>query len=249
MTVVTTEQTPCSADSPTARRPPSTRCRKHAFARFSSNVGLGTQFPGCSPRSRHVSYDLHRSLSVDCSVGRYYDPGTGQLLSVGPMVGRTGEPYAYAYDSPVNEKDPSGLKACEANEPGGKRCPYIRIHTTPEESGSGPTLYTIHVVVLNLTTIWPNGTVGTAYVNYHGVVATGPIDQWHDFGLAVLAHQSNGGEANYYETMVCNNYLSINVYLMKRHRGPAGPWVLNTNSAAYRSEPLFVGCEPIIELL
>jgi len=25
-------------------------------------------------------------------------------------------PYAYAYDSPVNEKDPSGLKACEANE-------------------------------------------------------------------------------------------------------------------------------------
>jgi len=117
MTVVTTEQTPCSADSPTARRPPSTRCRKHAFARFSSNVGLGTQFPGCSPRSRHVSYDLHRSLSVDCSVGRYYDPGTGQLLSVGPMVGRTGEPYAYAYDSPVNEKDPSGLKACEANEP------------------------------------------------------------------------------------------------------------------------------------
>jgi RHS repeat-associated protein len=182
-------------------------------------------------------------------IGRYYDPATGQFLSVDPMVGRTGEPYAYAYDSPVNEKDPSGLKACEANEPGGKRCPYIRIHTTPEESGSGPTLYTIHVVVLNLTTIWPNGTVGTAYVNYHGVVATGPIDQWHDFGLAVLAHQSNGGEANYYETMVCNNYLSINVYLMKRHRGPAGPWVLNTNSAAYRSEPLFVGCEPIIELL
>jgi len=40
--------------------------------------------------------------------------------------------------------------------------------------------------------------------------------------LAVLAHQSNGGEANYYETMVCNNYLSINVYLMKRHRGQLG---------------------------
>jgi len=49
------------------------------------------------------------------------------------MVGRTGEPYAYAYDSPVNEKDPSGLKACEANEPGGKRCPYIRF-TPPQKN-------------------------------------------------------------------------------------------------------------------
>ena len=108
MTVVTTEQTPCSADSPTARRPPSTRCRKHAFARFSSNVGLGTQVRGYSPRSRHVSYDLHRSLSVDCSVGRYYDPATGQFLSVDPLVEETGEPYTYAEDDPISELDPSG---------------------------------------------------------------------------------------------------------------------------------------------
>jgi RHS repeat-associated protein len=120
MTVVTTEQTPCSADSPTARRPPSSRCRKHAFARFSSNVGLGTQFPGCSPRSRHVSYDLHRSLSVDCSVGRYYDSQTGQFLSVDPMVEQTQQAYIYVGDDPVNGIDPEGT--CSSGSQGYAQC-------------------------------------------------------------------------------------------------------------------------------
>jgi RHS repeat-associated protein len=111
MTVVTTEQSPCSASSPAAGRPPSTRayCRKHAFARFSPNVSPGTQVQGCSPSSRHVSYDLHRSLAVERSVGRYYDPQTGQFLSVGPAVDNTGQPYSYANDDPINENDPLGL--------------------------------------------------------------------------------------------------------------------------------------------
>ena len=84
MTVVTTEKTPCSADRPTAVRPRSTRCRKHAFARFSSNVSPGTQVQGYSPRSRHVSYDLHCRLAVECSVGRYYDPPCRQVPSCLP---------------------------------------------------------------------------------------------------------------------------------------------------------------------
>jgi hypothetical protein len=41
--------------------------------------------------------------------GRYYDPATGQLLSVDPLVDETGQPYAYTGDDPVNESDPSGL--------------------------------------------------------------------------------------------------------------------------------------------
>ena len=42
-------------------------------------------------------------------VNRSLDPGTGQFLSVDPMVDATGQPYAYAGDDPVNGVDPDGL--------------------------------------------------------------------------------------------------------------------------------------------
>ena len=45
-------------------------------------------------------------------VGRYYDPQTGQFLSVDPMVDGTDRPYAYAEDDPVNEVDRNGLLPC-----------------------------------------------------------------------------------------------------------------------------------------
>ena len=115
MTVVTTEQPPCSVDSPTAGRPPSSRCRKHAFARSSSNVGLGTQVQGYSPRSRQVSCDLHRSLAVDCSVGRYYHPQTGQFLSVDPEVQQTQQAYPYAGDD--HTEDPRVLASRGGGSP------------------------------------------------------------------------------------------------------------------------------------
>lgn len=40
---------------------------------------------------------------------RYYDPSTGQFISVDPAVGMTGQPYSYAGDDPLNASDPSGL--------------------------------------------------------------------------------------------------------------------------------------------
>ena len=40
---------------------------------------------------------------------RYYDPTTGQFLSVDPLVAETGQPYSYANDDPINETDPTGL--------------------------------------------------------------------------------------------------------------------------------------------
>jgi RHS repeat-associated protein len=42
-------------------------------------------------------------------IGRYYDPTTGQFLSVDPLVDETGQPYAYASDNPVDGVDPNGL--------------------------------------------------------------------------------------------------------------------------------------------
>ena len=41
-------------------------------------------------------------------VGRYYDPATGQFLSVDPLVELTGQPYSYTGDDPVNATDPEG---------------------------------------------------------------------------------------------------------------------------------------------
>jgi len=40
---------------------------------------------------------------------RYYDPSTGQFLSVDPAVSQTGEPYGYAGGNPLNAADPTGL--------------------------------------------------------------------------------------------------------------------------------------------
>ena len=40
---------------------------------------------------------------------RYYDPATGQFLTVDPLLDVTGQPYAYAADNPVNVTDPWGL--------------------------------------------------------------------------------------------------------------------------------------------
>jgi RHS repeat-associated protein len=42
-------------------------------------------------------------------VNRYYDPATGQFLSVDPLVDVTQASYAYAGDDPVNNSDPAGL--------------------------------------------------------------------------------------------------------------------------------------------
>ncbi|MGO8870488.1 MAG: RHS repeat-associated core domain-containing protein [Acidimicrobiales bacterium] len=47
-------------------------------------------------------------------INRYYDPGTGQFLTVDPMVDETGQAYSYAGGDPVNKSDPSGLM-CNAN--------------------------------------------------------------------------------------------------------------------------------------
>jgi RHS repeat-associated protein len=46
-------------------------------------------------------------------LNRYYDPATGQFVSVDPAAAQTGQPYAYANGNPVSLADPSGLWAAE----------------------------------------------------------------------------------------------------------------------------------------
>lgn len=42
------------------------------------------------------------------AVHRFYDPNTAQFTSVDPIVSQTGEPYSYASDDPINDRDPNG---------------------------------------------------------------------------------------------------------------------------------------------
>jgi hypothetical protein len=46
------------------------------------------------------------------SVGRYYDPQTGQFLSVDPAIDQAEAPYAYGADDPIDNTDPLGLDVC-----------------------------------------------------------------------------------------------------------------------------------------
>ncbi len=41
-------------------------------------------------------------------INRYYDPASGQFLSVDPDVAQTQQPYAYVAGDPVNDTDPTG---------------------------------------------------------------------------------------------------------------------------------------------
>jgi hypothetical protein len=45
---------------------------------------------------------------VTSAINRYYDPATGEFISVDPDVAVTGQPYAYASDDPVDITDPTG---------------------------------------------------------------------------------------------------------------------------------------------
>jgi RHS repeat-associated protein len=63
-----------------------------------------SRFSCSRPRSKCV----HHTCSLDRTINRYYDPVTGQFISVDPMVGTTGTPYAYASDNAANRVDFNG---------------------------------------------------------------------------------------------------------------------------------------------
>jgi hypothetical protein len=55
----------------------------------------------------------------EACVARYYDPTTGQFLSIDPDVAQTLAPFAYVGDDPVNSIDPLGLFCFFGHNPNG----------------------------------------------------------------------------------------------------------------------------------
>jgi RHS repeat-associated protein len=49
------------------------------------------------------------TFAFEGSINRYYDPTTGQFMSVDPLVILTQAPYSYANGDPMNNTDPLGL--------------------------------------------------------------------------------------------------------------------------------------------
>jgi RHS repeat-associated protein len=91
------------------------------------DVGLLKTFCRRPPRVRtahragHPRCPSHRRRATEIAspVNRYYDPGTGQFLSVDPLVNLTEQPYQYAGDDPVNNTDPTGLFCILGHNPDG----------------------------------------------------------------------------------------------------------------------------------
>ncbi len=84
-------------------------CRKHSIGQA---PGHGPGFLPLALQSRCSggprTSQSHQNASEVC-VARYYDPSTGQFLSLDPNVAQTLAPFGYAGDDPVNEVDQSGL--------------------------------------------------------------------------------------------------------------------------------------------
>ncbi len=94
----------------------------------SDTTGVREQLNGSGSVTGSMSYDSFGNQCSSCSIAtpfgfaggytdstglqylvdRYYDPTTGQFISVDPDVSVTGQPYIYTADDPVNETDPQG---------------------------------------------------------------------------------------------------------------------------------------------
>ncbi|HEX9967958.1 MAG TPA: RHS repeat-associated core domain-containing protein [Solirubrobacterales bacterium] len=144
---------------------------------------------------------------------RTYDPVTAQFVSVDPLVAKTGEPYGYAADNPVNASDPAGLCQCEIAEqaqdgplgPDGYRPFYIRdvthgidvVNLFKYQPPSAPLLFPwLTNLPLNISYIPPGlGQFGTFST---GGVGIGPLQIWHEIRVP-----KNFWEVDRYKSFYC----------------------------------------------
>jgi RHS repeat-associated protein len=69
-------------------------------------------------------------------INRYYDPSTAQFLSVDPDVMKTGQPYVYTDDDPLNATDPLGLDKVYVIQQRNGKIKYVgRTNKPPRRQG------------------------------------------------------------------------------------------------------------------
>ena len=119
---------------------------------------------GCHPRARLRARSRFEgqargrtasaALRTPSLVNHYYDPATGQFLTVDPLVDQTGQAYSYANDDPVNGEDPLGLYPGEGF-----------VNRVGQTLASG---YNTVNSAANSAVDWASGFVNTAYCQNFG---------------------------------------------------------------------------------
>lgn len=90
--------------------------------------------PGAASSKSRRHHDRWRRSGLRFALlHRYYDPSTGQFMSVDPFDPITGQPYEYTGDNPINASDPSGLDCRNTDT-----CPPWTSYAQTE-GGSNPT--------------------------------------------------------------------------------------------------------------
>ena len=109
-------------------------------------------------------------------VNRYYDPSTGQFLSVDPLVGITDQPYQYAGGDPVNFIDPLGLSWCSWSPVGCGTAINIQHKIVRATKDIGHAIHTVaHFVVKHKVAIGEIA-VGALFIAGATVLTAGVVD-------------------------------------------------------------------------
>ncbi len=146
----------------TGRMQASLSCRRCVYAQTSANVGAFR--PAALQRrssNRPFSAELRRNAPGVC-VARWYDPNTGEFLSVDPAFNATLDAYGYADENPLDGTDPSGLYGCLPGKEQGpcqsKTTDTINIKLNVSKAkvtdGKITTVYTAHLSITQTTTSW-----------------------------------------------------------------------------------------------
>ena len=97
-------------------------CEKRGSRDSARNVVQGRRYCRLHRSVQPVEYGSEASIASGCVINRYYDASTGQFLSVDPLVWKTGMPYSYALNDPINADDPWGLGFCIFGHNGNGGC-------------------------------------------------------------------------------------------------------------------------------
>ena len=125
-------------------------------------------------------------------VERYYDPTTGQFLTVDPAVSLTQAPYSYANDDPVNESDPLGLwgwnPISDVTQAAGDVGHFVVTHKKDIEIGAGVALG-VAAAATGVGAIVEGATL-TGVLLGAGSVAAGVGASALDYGACVNGHET-----------------------------------------------------------
>ncbi len=153
----------------------------------SDTTGVREQLSASGSTVGAMSFDTYGNPCTSCTIGtpfgfeggytdntgfvylinRYYDPASGQFLSVDPDVTTTGQAYAYAGDDPANGSDPTGTSPFTKVNWGGAQYGYTQCST------GAPCIYVLTSVYDYFQYLSPNlyTSIGAAAIVFSNVTA------------------------------------------------------------------------------